>query len=182
MLVVPMFFCRYLCPMGAVFDPFSRIGLIRVTRDPSKCTACGVAPGLVCMTSPCRTSGPFGIGTAPTAWSAWTPVPKRTCSNFEPDYRRNHAPAKAHNPIAGIPGFDGRVRSASQLHATDHGADLRRGRPARRRHSSWTACGAREQRCSFRRCTRDIPGIFGIETFAGERTAVFTYDPKSNHA
>jgi len=24
----------------------------------------------------------------------------------------------------------------------------------------------------------DIPGILGIETFAGERTAVFTYDPK----
>jgi hypothetical protein len=24
----------------------------------------------------------------------------------------------------------------------------------------------------------DTPGILGIETFAGERTAVFTYDPK----
>ena len=41
MCLVPMFFCRYLCPMGAVFDPFSRIGLLRVTRDASKCTACG---------------------------------------------------------------------------------------------------------------------------------------------
>lgn len=41
MLVVPMFFCRYLCPMGAVFDPLSRIGLIKITRDSSKCTACG---------------------------------------------------------------------------------------------------------------------------------------------
>jgi polyferredoxin len=41
MWVVPMFFCRYLCPLGAVFDPFSRIALLRVTRDPSKCTACG---------------------------------------------------------------------------------------------------------------------------------------------
>ena len=39
--VVPMLFCRYLCPMGAVFDPFSRIGLIRIRRDPAKCTACG---------------------------------------------------------------------------------------------------------------------------------------------
>jgi polyferredoxin len=38
---VPMLFCRYLCPMGAVFDPFSRLGLIRVHRDEAKCTACG---------------------------------------------------------------------------------------------------------------------------------------------
>lgn len=39
-LVVPMLFCRYLCPLGAVFDPFSRLGLVRVRRDESKCTAC----------------------------------------------------------------------------------------------------------------------------------------------
>ena len=39
--VVPMLFCRYLCPMGAVFDPFSRIGLIKIVRDQSKCTSCG---------------------------------------------------------------------------------------------------------------------------------------------
>jgi len=39
--VVPMLFCRYLCPMGAVLDPLSRAGLIRVHRDGSKCTACG---------------------------------------------------------------------------------------------------------------------------------------------
>lgn len=40
-LVVPMLFCRYLCPMGAVFDPFSRLGLIRVTRNEATCTSCG---------------------------------------------------------------------------------------------------------------------------------------------
>ncbi len=39
--LVPMLFCRYLCPMGAVFDPLSRIGLIRIRRDEAKCTACG---------------------------------------------------------------------------------------------------------------------------------------------
>jgi len=40
-VVVPMLFCRYLCPMGAVLDPLSRLGLIRVHRDQAKCTACG---------------------------------------------------------------------------------------------------------------------------------------------
>jgi len=40
--VIPMLFCRYLCPMGAVFDPFSRLGLIKIVRDESKCTSCGL--------------------------------------------------------------------------------------------------------------------------------------------
>ncbi|MBC8204971.1 4Fe-4S binding protein [bacterium] len=40
-LVIPMFFCRYLCPLGAVFDPFSRLGLIKLTRDADSCTGCG---------------------------------------------------------------------------------------------------------------------------------------------
>jgi len=40
--VVPMLFCRYLCPMGAVFDPFSRLGLIKIVRNESKCTSCGI--------------------------------------------------------------------------------------------------------------------------------------------
>jgi polyferredoxin len=40
-LIIPMFFCRYLCPLGAVFDPFSKLGIIKITRNDSTCTACG---------------------------------------------------------------------------------------------------------------------------------------------
>lgn len=40
-LAIPMFFCRYLCPLGAVFDPFSRLGLIKIHRNTDTCTACG---------------------------------------------------------------------------------------------------------------------------------------------
>ncbi len=39
--LIPMFFCRYLCPLGATFDPFSRLGLVKVVRDESSCTGCG---------------------------------------------------------------------------------------------------------------------------------------------
>jgi polyferredoxin len=39
--VVPMFFCRYLCPLGATFDPLSRLGIIKVARSVDSCTACG---------------------------------------------------------------------------------------------------------------------------------------------
>jgi len=40
-LIIPMFFCRYLCPLGAVFDPFSRIGIIKIARNEATCTMCG---------------------------------------------------------------------------------------------------------------------------------------------
>lgn len=40
-LIIPMFFCRYLCPLGAVFDPFSRIGIIKISRNDATCTMCG---------------------------------------------------------------------------------------------------------------------------------------------
>ena len=57
MWVVPMFFCRYLCPMGAVFDPFSRIALLRVTRDTSKCTGCGRCSGACLQDIPVQKLG-----------------------------------------------------------------------------------------------------------------------------
>lgn len=40
-LIIPMFFCRYLCPLGATLDPFSRLGLIKISRDEENCTECG---------------------------------------------------------------------------------------------------------------------------------------------
>ena len=39
-LAVPMFFCRYLCPLGAVFDPFSRLGIVKIVRNDTLCTQC----------------------------------------------------------------------------------------------------------------------------------------------
>jgi polyferredoxin len=41
-LIVPMFFCRYLCPLGATFDPLSRLGILKVVRREDKCTMCGL--------------------------------------------------------------------------------------------------------------------------------------------
>jgi polyferredoxin len=40
-LLIPMFFCRYLCPLSATFDPFSRLGLVKITRNDATCTHCG---------------------------------------------------------------------------------------------------------------------------------------------
>ncbi len=42
MFLIPMFFCRYLCPLGAVMDPFGRLGLAKIYRDERECTDCGL--------------------------------------------------------------------------------------------------------------------------------------------
>jgi polyferredoxin len=39
---IPFFWCRYLCPMGAALDPFSRAGALRLRRVSEACTDCGV--------------------------------------------------------------------------------------------------------------------------------------------
>lgn len=39
-LLVTMPFCRWLCPLGAVFNPFSRFGFTRIKRNESTCTGC----------------------------------------------------------------------------------------------------------------------------------------------
>lgn len=39
--VVPFAWCRYLCPLGAVLDPLSRAGVVRIRRNAEKCEDCG---------------------------------------------------------------------------------------------------------------------------------------------
>lgn len=38
---VPYFWCRYLCPYGALLVPLSLAGPLRVRRDPAACSGCG---------------------------------------------------------------------------------------------------------------------------------------------
>lgn len=39
-LVISIPFCRWLCPLGAVFNPFSRFGLARIKRNEETCVGC----------------------------------------------------------------------------------------------------------------------------------------------
>ncbi len=34
-------FCRYICPLGAIYGPFNKFALYRFTFDKDKCTSCG---------------------------------------------------------------------------------------------------------------------------------------------
>lgn len=40
-LLVPMAWCRYLCPLGAVLWPLSAVGRMRLERSEEACTGCG---------------------------------------------------------------------------------------------------------------------------------------------
>jgi len=39
-IVIPLAFCKYLCPLGACLNPLSRIGLLRIRRNPETCIDC----------------------------------------------------------------------------------------------------------------------------------------------
>ena len=41
-IVYPRFYCRVLCPLGALLGIFSKFSLFRIAKDPSKCNDCGV--------------------------------------------------------------------------------------------------------------------------------------------
>ena len=41
-LVIPRFFCRVLCPLGAFLGVLSRFALWRIDRDLTKCTDCNL--------------------------------------------------------------------------------------------------------------------------------------------
>jgi ferredoxin-type protein NapH len=38
----PRFFCRYVCPTGALSSPFNRISLLHIEKDMDRCTKCNV--------------------------------------------------------------------------------------------------------------------------------------------
>ena len=39
-ILIARFWCRYLCPLGAIFGLFNRVSFVKVTLDDSKCTGC----------------------------------------------------------------------------------------------------------------------------------------------
>jgi ferredoxin len=41
-VVIPRFFCRVMCPLGALLGVFSRFSLFRINRDVHKCTDCNL--------------------------------------------------------------------------------------------------------------------------------------------
>ncbi|MCB2294443.1 FMN-binding protein [Clostridium algoriphilum] len=49
---VERFFCRYLCPLGAVFNIFSRIGILKIKKSSDKCGKCKLCTNSCSMALP----------------------------------------------------------------------------------------------------------------------------------
>lgn len=68
-VLVPLSFCKYLCPLAASLAPFGRLGLVKINRDAGKCTACGA----------CDRACEWGIRVSRTT----TAVSSAECSNCQ---------------------------------------------------------------------------------------------------
>jgi len=51
MVLIARFWCRYLCPMGAILSLFNRVSFLHLRLKPSRCIQCGV----------CTTECPMGL-------------------------------------------------------------------------------------------------------------------------
>jgi NAD-dependent dihydropyrimidine dehydrogenase PreA subunit len=61
-IVIPMIWCRYLCPLGGLLWPFSRTGVLRIRRDAGSCTDCGICNRACPQSIPVATSDPVRSG------------------------------------------------------------------------------------------------------------------------
>ena len=139
-VVVPMAWCRYLCPLGVTLWPFSAVGRLRLRRDESRCTACAA----------CTRACPHGIdvarrqrcarASARSASSAPRSAPRRGRSNCASRARGHEDP-----PAGSCPSSS---RSPPSSASAEPGSSRRRAtaatsppsRPAAPRRSvSWCA-------------------------------------------
>ncbi|MBU2573982.1 MAG: 4Fe-4S binding protein [Elusimicrobia bacterium] len=174
-LAVPMMFCRYLCPMGAVFDPFSRLGFIRLRRDKEKCTACGK----------CAAACPCDIPV-----DRLETVSHYDCTNclecVDACPEKDVFQLRCAGLAQPLPKY---IVAALAVLALTGGYFLRTAFTQPTATASFSGKAAAKTvfivdglKCKgtagfFTSMYKDIPGIGGIETYASEHKAVFTYDP-----
>jgi len=46
-------FCRFLCPLGALYSLFNRVSVLRIHTDAARCDGCGVCHAVCKMEAPC---------------------------------------------------------------------------------------------------------------------------------
>ena len=61
-IILPLLWCRYLCPLGGALWPFSRISLLRVRRHADACTDCGLCDRACGQSIPVATAGDVTSG------------------------------------------------------------------------------------------------------------------------
>jgi hypothetical protein len=61
-IIVPLLWCRYLCPLGGALWPFSRFSLFRIRRHADTCTDCGLCDRACGQSLPVATAGDVTSG------------------------------------------------------------------------------------------------------------------------
>jgi polyferredoxin len=98
-IIIPRFFCRVVCPLGALLGVFSRFAFWRIERDPVKCTDCDM-----CLISCEGASDPHTqlrmsecfvcfncIEDCPHEALSFAFLPEKQHEVKDPDIRRRHA-------------------------------------------------------------------------------------------
>ena len=95
-VLVPRPFCRYLCPLGALYGLFNRFSFYRMGVDENRCVGCGTCDracpmGVEVRAKPnspecircgaCRKACPTGAIAAGWSWTVEKPVKLSTASN-----------------------------------------------------------------------------------------------------
>lgn len=174
-LLIPMFFCRYLCPLGALFDPLSRVAPLRLKRDEGKCTSCGL----------CARACPHSL-----------PVDKdkemrrADCTNCQDCVGACPEPGALRLGLAGIPLRPARAALAPLAVLMLAGAYGLRGwfdLPTMETSFTAKAVASASFAVSGLKCKgtskylteffKEVPGIASVTTFASEHKAVIGYDP-----
>jgi len=175
MAIIPMMFCRYLCPLGAVFDPFSRLGLLRISRDPAKCTGCGRCARACLHDIPVPTLRTVRHRDCTQCLECLNACPEKGALELRARGTLRLPPwaLPVLASLALTAGYFLRIPltrpTSVQTFAEGTGVT-----------TAFVVDGLRCKGTAAFLTSRyeETPGILQIETFASERTAVFTYDPQ----
>jgi ferredoxin len=172
--VVPFFWCRYLCPLGATLDPFSRPGFLRIRRNAERCEQCG----------DCDAACPHRIPVSSVA-----EVTARNCTNcLECVVACKERKALALSPFGRkavvIPITIGVLIAAAfatmnvyRVPTLEH--TFPGGRPAVVKTVEFVVDGVRCRGTSgfFAEKIAEVPGVVSVTTYTRTNTAVVEYDP-----
>lgn len=176
-VVIPMFWCRYLCPLGGILWPASRFGFFRIRRSDDACTGCGrcdracpqaisvhrmdrVVSGecTLCLecTSACGAKGALRVEAAVLkrrvpGWSLWVLLAAATAAG---------------------------VAWADVVTLSSYERQLRDGQPLSPRKATMTVDGVRcvDTAKTAAAQLEDLEGVFFVRARAGERLLEVTYD------
>lgn len=174
-LLVPMFFCRYLCPLGALMDPLSRFAPARLRRDESKCTSCGLCARACPHSLPVDKAAEMKHADCTNCLDCAAACPEAGALRFglfglSPRPARLVPAALALLALFG--GYNLRAAFTRPTTSDDFGA-----RPGAKVTFTVEGLRCKGTASYLASLFENEPGVASVVTYAAEHKAVFAYDP-----